>query len=512
MDARRVFVLWAVASLACEAGGPAPAPTPPVEGPEAGPAVSFLEGTSLSLAPGQYTDLIVQVTPPQPGRVRFALLEDAAGASLSASERVTDAQGLASVRLRAPRRAASFRVRASLEQGAASVREVTILESGTASVLLEALYHGDRATPHWEATLLAPGAPCGGAPAPGAPAATGALPLRLQGLSAGQPLRIRLRAGALALGCADLAPLDAGEERQVQILVKNTAIKALLPLDVRMGLSPEPVAWGQLLDAWRKRVLDAFLGGRTDDPEAAQALLDTMIVLASSPQRPALLVGRELGSWDELLAARFSSEGGPALVRSWLTRARDELRDTPGLLQGQLLDKPGEGTTFLPSHALGLAPQELSASKAATWKLDEGDTLLASGELRFAPSVLLRRAVERQLQPHDEEPLPRLRQATDCEAVGALLAATQADDGCEAPCLAALCNAALETMWLRATSTDTLTNTAATLAFTASGAASLDATARVDGFSGSWVGQLKDTQSVGTTVALQGEATASVSP
>lgn len=126
--------------------------------------------------------------------------------------------------------------------------------------------------------------------------------------------------------------------------------------------------------------------------------------------------------------------------------------------------------------------------------------------------MLLRRAVERQLQPHDEEPLPRLRQATDCEAVGALLAATQTDGGCEAPCLAALCNAALETMWLRATSTDTLTNTAATLAFTASGAASLDATALVDGFSGSWVGQLKDTQSVGTTVALQGEATASLSP
>jgi hypothetical protein len=67
-------------------------------------------------------------------------------------------------------------------------------------------------------------------------------------------------------------------------------------------------------------------------------------------------------------------------------------------------------------------------------------------------------------------------------------------------------------MWQRAISTDELTSTTATMSFTASGPAVLGPQLRVEGFSGSWVGQLRDTQSVGLSVAFQGAAQGALLP
>jgi len=511
MDARKVIALGAAWLLAaCEAAPAAPVAPPPVP-PEPGPSLSFLDETPLVLSPGQHAELAVQLSPPRTARVRFGLLGDTAGASLSASEGTTDAQGRASVVLRGAHKATTFRVQASLESGAASEQEVQILLSSSAAVLLGALYHGHRPTPQWEATLLEDDAPCSAA-APGFLQRTGGLPLRLEGLPAGQPLRLRLCAGALVIGCTTLAPLQGGEERPAQILVKNTPSAGLQPLDLRLQPSPDPASWGKLLSAWRKRFLDAFLGGHGDDLHGATALLDTMMVLASSQQRPELLLARSGAAWDDLLAQRFAAQGGPGITRSWLSSARDALLKAQGPLEGTLTSEAGKGTFFLPSRFLALPASALSATKPASWKLDESDTLLAGGDLRFSPAAMLRHATEQHLAAYGEAPLARLQELTDCDAVGQLLAASTPLEGCVGPCLASLCNAALSAMWFRAATADEISSSSATLTFAASGAATLDAQARVAGFSGSWIGQLRDPLALDAAVTFQGAATGLYAP
>lgn len=511
MDARKVIALGAAWLLAACEAAPAPPTEPPPVPPDPGPSLSFLDEAPLILSPGQHAELVVQLTPPRAARVRFGLLGDTAGASLSASEGATDAQGQASVVLRGAHKATSFRVQASLESGAASEQEVQILLSSSAAVLLSALYHGHRPTPQWEATLLQSDAPCSAA-APGLLQQIGGLPLRLEGLPAGQPLRLRLRAGALVIGCTTLPPLQGGEDRKAQILVKNAPPTGLQPLDLRLRPSPAPASWSKLLSAWRKRFLDAFLGGHSDDLHGATALLDTMMVLASSQQRPELLIARSDAAWDDLLTQRFAALGGPGITRSWLSSARDALLKAQGSLEGTLTSESGKATTFLPSRFLALPASALATTKPASWKLDEGDTLLAGGDLRFSPAAMLRHATEQHLAAYGEAPLARLQELTDCGAVGQILDASASLEGCGGPCLASLCNAALSAMWLRAATADELSSTSATLTFAASGAATLDAQARVVGFSGSWIGQLRDPLALDAPVTFQGEATGLFAP
>ncbi|MCS6898356.1 MAG: hypothetical protein RMJ98_01045 [Myxococcales bacterium] len=506
MDARQTIVLgtaWLLA--ACEVTTPAPSrPSPATSA--SGSSISFLEDAPLVLTPGQRAELIVQLSPPHEEQVRFGLLGDTAGAALSTSKGFADTQGRASVWLRGPRQATTFHVQASLESGVSSTRQVKVLLSSTSSVLVGALYHGNRPTPQWEAALLDSDAPCS-ASAPPLLKQLGVLPLHLEGLPSGQTLRLRLKAGKLVLGCTMLPPLQAGEEHSTQILVKNTPPSGLRPLDLRLQLSPEPSSWSKLLTAWRHRFLDAFLGGGNNKLQEATALLDTMMVLASSQQRLELLLARKSAAWDDLLAQRFATLGGPEITRSWLSNAHHALLKAQAPLEGQLTSEPTQGTTFLPSRFLTLPAPALATNKPASWKLDEGDILLASGELRFSPSVLLRQTTEQQLAAYGEEPVARLQEVTDCGAVGQLLASATSLEGCKAPCLTSLCNAALSTMWLRASTVDDLIDTSATLSFTASGAASLDPQARVVGFSGSWIGQLRDPLVLDVAVTFQGEAT-----
>jgi hypothetical protein len=444
-------------------------------------------------------------------RVRFSLQGETAGASLSASEQLTDEQGRAMVQLRAPLRAGVVRVKASTGEVSAEYTG-TVAQGGPASLRLRALYFGVRATPSWEAALLPPDAPCQPSSNAAQPKEQSTLPLSL-GVPSSVPLRVRLRSGDQVLGCINTAPLQPGEQREVLVPVNDVAPAGIGALDLRMNLSVTGVNWGKMLEVWQKRFRDAYLGGQNSDVHGAGALLDTMIVLASFQQRPALVQARKAHGWDALLAERFAAQPGPALPLGWLQDARARILAAPGSFEGVTEASAGGPALFLPTRFLDLETTDLSAGAGLSWSLEAKDTLLLNGELRFAPSRLLRRTIERRLAESNEAPLARLQDSTDCEGVGVSLATISSGlDGCEEACLAALCGASLSAMWQRAISTDELTSTTATMSFTASGPAVLGPQLRVEGFSGSWVGQLRDTQSVGLSVAFQGAAQGALLP
>lgn len=492
------------------------------------PAVTlaFTETDTLQLGLGDEREIVVQVSPPSIAAVRFTLLGEHGDGALEQSRVFSDEAGIARTTLHASREPTTFRLRASLDKGAAIERAVSVSGSGFATLIISPSYTGSRSAQGWTASVDASGLSCAtlsAEPPPDGPLVTqGTAPLRLDGVPAGQPLVVTLRSAGLLGGCADVGPLTANESRKLTVSAKNVPPKlAPVTLSTTLVLSPVPksiqpntVTWPEQLSRWRGRFLQAFLGGSTN---ANSALLDTIAVSLSAPERVAFQLARQQMGWDALLENSQNTHKSPAVLGGWLSKATAALEADPGALDAILSASPQtpDNASFTPQRLsiLKVSDGDELSEKNVTWIAAPDDRVQMGGELSFWPSHLMARALTNLLGVSDPQGVAStLQQAVHCEGVASELSIEEVVfPACNTACVQQLCNDALITMWERALHDDEFKGASSLLTFSASGALSLDDDAHVTGFSGMWLGTLTDPSSGQPGgVAFKGPASASL--
>ena len=488
-------------------------PVEGVEGPDA--SLSFETGGTLTLAPGDIHAVTVVSSPPASYRMTFVLLGDALSASLDATTVIADDDGRATVNLRAPDSAATFRLRASIEGGPSVELPIAVSNAGFGEVDIVPVYSGKRPVTQWTASVIAgttcasiaqmlPNEPAGAlvvtAPAGEQPSVTNA--------PVGTNLAIALRAGHYMWGCADSTNLVAASSISVKVQVLDKPIvTSNTDLDVDLAYAPDPSQYGVLLGDAKQLLLDAFFPSSASD---AKTLLDAMAVAVPASASTEFSSRRPSLGWDALVAASFQQKS--VSLRDEVSGFIDAgLKLEPAQLSGHLMSA---GAT--PGHALlsvkalgsvGAAAAGIPDSRPVSWTANPNDKLMLGGTLPWVPSRYLGSVAANgaaATMPASTSVAAELASSAQCNALGSALGDIA---GCDATCLANACAAAIAARWELGLRASTTAGILGEIAITASGAATVDDTAAPQGFTGSWLGAV----SAGTTSAsVQGSATADV--
>lgn len=496
---------------------------------EAPDSLAFLGGPE-ELSPRQELTLTVRTSPPGQYRVRFALPssdeQDPLDAVLDRSEDETDAQGEARVVLIAPSASTSFRVRASIEGGITAERQLSVMDSGTATVLVQPLILGRRDPTTWVATAR-PGETCAdrpGIPPPDGPYTGLASKERapeIAGVPAGVPVAVTLRSGHFMGGCASVDALPAGPaERPYRVLVTvfdRPIDLAASRLTLTLNLAAADTSFAELNGAAATDVLAALLGASTDDVDA---LLDAMRDKLSGAARQTLDTARKAEQWDELTRAHWGAGAATKLrdrVASWLATGMLELAGERPLLQGELSPIAAHSAELNVLSVVGLPSSQAGFASPAfvAWSADADDTVVLGTDLYWSSSRLvtsLAAAPARDEFPEAETVAEALAIEAGCEQLGSMLSAAGADpqlayDACDATCLARLCADGLAALWSRGR--DATSTKPTSLGLTAAGDAVVGEAAEVAGIKGTWVGELK---APGTSRSTGGPLTAALPP
>jgi hypothetical protein len=118
-------------------------------------SLTFESSAGLALALREERLLSVVIDPPQHQEVNFVLLGDPLDATLDQTVVVTDSEGRATVTLRGPNQATSFRVRSWIMRGPADELSVEAVGDGFAPVEIIPIYKGVRPITSWKASIVA---------------------------------------------------------------------------------------------------------------------------------------------------------------------------------------------------------------------------------------------------------------------------------------------------------------------------------------------------------------------
>ncbi len=466
--------------------------------------LSFGESGPLELLASEVVELSLSISPPRRYSVKLDLVGPALDASLEASTVETDADGHAHFSVTASSTAASFQVRASLNDKLLTTLSVKVEEVPTAKLRVAGSYTGTRDIEAWTIGVT-PGTSCAELQAnQGLNAATLAvnastLPVLVEQVPISLPLALMVRGDALVSGCVDLAPLTPDQQRDVTVPLLDLPLlltDVLLPvsLDGDGSLGFEDGVGDSL-----PTLLEAFADGGARD---MSALLDTMLASTSPVQRQELSQLRSQQLWDSRLSERFATEGEQPL-RSWLRLWIEE--GVSALTGASAIDmmlslSPTEGVPSLSVGAVaGQLPSRCGMNEQAALSLatETGDRLVWSSTLNFDAGQILACLGESVafVDVPEATTVPRaLDLSLDCAAVGGVLTEAGANTGnvsatCGVACLATLCQQALEVMWNRGVSAAGGAPRA-TLTVSAAGELSISPEARPEAMTGSWVGQL----------------------
>lgn len=487
----------------------------------------------LFAARDQYV-VTVRALPPRVFHVQFALPSgngDPLDAVLDRNEAETDAEGRASVQVTAPSSPTSFVLRASIGTRTAS-QTLTVADGGAATVQVEPRmlnFSTLRIITTWIASAH-PNKTC--AELPGIPPEDGPIvgPVAGNGYAAIIPqvpartrLAITLRSGHFMGGCTTVESLPPGPLSSPQVVVVSLLNRPIdlsaSRLNLSLGLSEAGATWAAPLGEAGAQVQLGLLGTSTDDVDA---LLDAMRE-ASGDARQLFENARQAELWDDLLRARWGQGAATKLrdlVGTWLAAGRQRFMSTTPTFVGSLSPlASGQGeadssaklelasVAGLPAAGAGFAD-----SAQVSWSASADDTVSLGTDLYFVRSQLaaaLAEAAALDDFTDTEDAAGALAAALDCGAFATALAEAGSDNqlaygSCGAPCLAALCQGGLGTLFRRGADAEGLTPTR--LSLTATGKAYVGDAAEVAGLTGSWIGELDGKE--GAKVATGGELAA----
>lgn len=470
-------------------------------------ALRFDVNAPLMLARRESRIVGVLADPPGDHWVRFALLGDGDGmpgdASLDATDRRTDLTGRAEVTLTAPSVPATFLVRASV--GAITTTlPVAVDASGITSLTVVPLYSDKREITTWMASVHA-NTTCGaveGTPPNDGPyramAAFGEEPL-VEGVPAGVPLAVTLRAGQFAGGCTNLPSAIEGQENRVPVTVLNRPIQlSQSQVDLVFGVDG-PNA--EARTAFEAVIESSFATLFPADVSDVATLLDSMQAALEGADRTAFRSARGAAAWDARVTTAFGERASNFLrepLSRFLSLGLSSGREN--LVEARIEAVEGEleqARVTLQRVAAG-SPEEAGFSSEfdARWQADAADDVLIGTGFAFsAPALLIALAEEPAIAevPASTSVAGALAALTPCEELAAVLVEYgQADGvsytGCDVECTRALCEAGIGALVDRFARLDP--DATSSIEIAATGHAAVGDDAELAGLDGSWVGNL----------------------
>lgn len=477
----------------------------PPEAPGLKTSLSFETSGGLALALREERLLSVVIDPPHHEEVNFVLLGDPLDATLDQTVVVTDSEGRATVTLRGPNQATSFRVRSWIMRGPADELSVEAVGDGFAPVEILPIYKGTRPITSWKASIVAR-ATC----ADISPLLPSKLPqaissdalaseaLIVPDAPVGPSLAVTVRAGEFAWGCTDAHDLVVGETTKVKVNVIDKPIEVgETNLDVTFDLKPDPKSFGAILESTALSMLDTLV---PKDLEPGPALLDSMATHVPEAMRPAFEDARLAGGWDIATTNHLTTQ--PVTLRDgfigwYFGGYASEPSEFVATLQA-LPAVPGSATLSpvrmgsIPASAAGMPGKHLMSLA-----VDVGDVMHLGGTVYWQPSRYLGAVMEKsalQETPEGTTMAEVFSTLAACDALGQTLGGF---DTCDASCLAGLCEEALTHRWQDALDASAYANNDGTIEFAAVVATSVDNKAIPTSFHGTWLGSISD----GTLVA-----------
>jgi hypothetical protein len=459
--------------------------------PAVNATVAFVQQGTLKLAPGEQAQLTVVTTPPEAYAISFRLVGDSREASLDRSSAVADAQGRATVALKAPKQATTFAVRATIKDGPSADLVVSVSGLGFATLDVKPTYSGNRPVTHWYAAAVS-GTTCAALSSKLPADLEGALksqaatwqPLLIEDAPVGPALAVVVRAAYYAWGCTDVSGLAANATSKVDVQVANKPIDVTQSkLDLSLVFSPEPEPYKQIVTQ-HLALMTAVFGGKTDQPAALLAAM-----AQAAPDKKALDAAADKDGWLAKLQQHWSSQKVDVVAKLEQLGGINAVK--PPVIKGQVKSL-GD-----PSHALftlkSIGPL-LGADAAAPSEylmnisVDPDDSVHLGGTLFMMPSRFLGSTISSVGMAMDPTK----------KSFAELLAATVVCDkldlpglqSCTGACIASLCTKALGLLWEEALDASAANSLAAQIPMNASGAAKFSETALLTGFTGTWLGQL----------------------
>lgn len=483
-------------------GGPEPLP-PPVQSSR----IDFITEGTVYLAPGEVHELKVAVSPPEVAEISFALLGEVRDGSLDQAKIVTNADGTAAVKLKAPSTPTKFRVLASLPGGPSTDATVVISEKAFGTVRAVPVYMGQRAVTEWHASVI-PGSNCKtvtGTP-PSAPESTltasapaGEKPV-VHGVPAGPTLAVMLRAGSYLWGCADAPALQAGQELDVKVTVIDKPID-LLSTELELTFSLDLMksgSQGEILTRAAALVAEGFLP--VEDEIAASALLAAMEAAAPMGTAPAFQKRRVDMGWDAVVTQHLA--GLPMSlqdkVKAWTLSAfgpsGDPTLPPSSLIAARLKPvKEAPGKALLVVEKLGgidAAKAGVPGDHLVSWTVDTDDRVMLIGSIYWLPSRFAGASTltgAKAELPSAATMSEALSQVLGC---GVLAAALGGFEGCDTQCTAGLCNAALAARWEDAQNASAKQAIVGEISVAGGGLTQVSDVAAPMSFQGKWLGAI----------------------
>jgi hypothetical protein len=482
----------------------------------AGPELSlrFEVEPPLMLGPRESRRVGVFADPPGDHWVRFALLGDGDGtpgdASLDDTDRRTDLTGRAEVTLTAPSVPATFLLRASVGTVTNSLL-VAVDASGLASLTVVPVYSGGRAVSTWFASVH-DNATCadveGTPPTDGPFHATAEHDMRplVDGVPAGVPLAVTLRAGQFAGGCAPLQGAIEGEENLVSVTVLNRPIQlSQSRVELVFGADgPNAEARALFESVIENAVTEVFNPTESTDVET---LLDAMQATLTGAERTAFRSARGAAAWDSRLTAALG-DASPDFLRAplvrWLGLGLEAGRDD--LVEATIEAVPGETeeASVLLTRVADGEPEVAGFQTEfdAMWQADAADQVLIGTDFTFsAPALLValaRRPATSEV-PASMGVEDALSSLAPCSQIAEVLVEFGQANGvsyagcdnacrCDLACTIALCEGGIASIVQGIAALDANATSSGQIA--ATGHAIVGENAELAGLDGSWVGNL----------------------
>ncbi len=499
--------IFCVSSVGCSVSGAVDNGGDPYVGPVDDAAIRFEQEETLALAPGEEIDVTVVTDPAARYAVTFILSGNTLDASISSTRVVAGDDGRATLRLRAPTRATAFLLTATIDGGASAVLEVAVSDQGFGRLQIIPSYNGQRPVGTWQGGMVAgttcdalaevlPNDPEGNLSFTGAPGET----LEIDTAPVGPNLAVYVRAGHYMWGCTNTDDLEANGSEEITVEVINKPIDASkAALDLDLEFDPDPTGWNDALVATKTAMM-----AELSSPNPSQLLLDTMESESIDPQ--GFAAASVNNSWMNALQTHFQSQAVD-LEGTFASFYDAGVSSTPPQLLGRIdavPEAPGFARFTLASVG-NASPTDLNVPEEYTISLETTTKDLAKfgGSVFFSASRFAARAVE-------DEAVAQTAGATDM--VDVLAAEAVCDNlpltgyaACEGACLEQLCRDAIAALWGRARAATDGAGIGE-IVMQASGAADYDDYAALTGFSGTWIGQVK--QGTSSTVSVEGEAMA----
>jgi hypothetical protein len=465
---------------------------PPIGVPGVDASIAFEHDGTLTLVPGQTTDIVVIGSPAAPYAVSFILVGEAVDASLAETNVVADNNGVAVASLRAPNKSTNFAVIAKIKDGPSAELPVAVSDQGFGAFDIKPIYPGVRDPREWVASAVSgttceqlestfPNDPAGALKATGEPGE----PLTIDVAPVGLNVAIFVRGGHYMWGCADEAALVANGVSEVEVDISDAPIDfSDVTLDVDMEFSPEPVAWDALISAQETQMLDAFFNGTPMTP--AQVLLNEMEALSCDP----MLFSQNATSYNWTAEVQTHLSMNAVDIASTLSgfAAAGLVAEPPAIL-GKVTsvdEEPGFATFELISMGSSTpAILGVPSDYQVNIDVDFSDTARIGGTLFWLPSRYIGNAIA-------QEGLVQYAQYTDFNEVLADVAQcgtlnVTSPVGCDV--MSDLCAQAVAVLWEQALDVSAAVYSFGEINFESSGASTFDDWAKLSGFEGEWIGQ-----------------------